>query len=74
MAKGAAFVSLDAYKLTGVQVIDRELGVGSGAVVIELDYMGHKCAGKRIHDVLLKRGGEDYRIATRRFSKKNAIF
>lgn len=70
MAKGAAFVSLDAYKLTGVQVTDRKLGVGSGAVVIELDYMGHKCAGKKIHDVLLKSGGEDYRIATHSFSKE----
>ena len=70
MAKGAAFVSLEAYKLTGVQETDRELGVGSGAVVVELDYMGHKCAGKRIHDVLLKVGGDDYRTAARSFSKE----
>ena len=70
MAKGAAFVSLDAYKLTGVHVTDRQLGVGSGAVVVELDYMGHKCAGKRIHDILLQVGGDDYRTAARQFSKE----
>ena len=70
MAKGAAFVSLDSYKLTGVQVTDRELGLGSAAVVIELEYMGHKCAGKKIHEVFLKSGGSDYLNAARRFSKE----
>ena len=70
MAKGAALVSLDIYKLTGVQVTDRELGIGSAAVVVELEYMGHKCAGKKIHEILLRSGGSDYRNATRRFSKE----
>lgn len=72
MAKGAAFVSLDPYKLTGVQVTDRELGLGSAAVVIELEYMGHKCAGKKIREVFLKSGGSDYlRLVG---LAKNAIF
>lgn len=70
MAKGAAFVSLDPYKLTGIDVTGRKLGSGSAAVVMELQYMGHKCAGKKIHDILLKSGGSDYLNATRRFSKE----
>ena len=40
------------YKLTEVTVTDRELGHGSYATVLELEYMGLKCAGKKIHDVL----------------------
>lgn len=43
-----AIASLDSYKLTGVHVTDRELGIGATSVVLELDYMGHKCAGKKI--------------------------
>ena len=48
------FDQLEAYKLKEVQVTDRELGHGSYATVLELDYMGLKCAGKKIHDELLK--------------------
>ena len=70
MAKGAAFVSLDSFKLTGVHVTDHELGLGSAAVVVELEYLGHKCAGKKIHDVLLRHGGSEYRDEIRRFSKE----
>ncbi len=66
----AAFVSLESYKLIGVIVTDHQLGVGSAAVVVELDYMGHKCAGKKIHDFLLKSGGSDYRSSSRSFSKE----
>ena len=42
------------YKLAGVEVSDRELGYGSYATVLELEYMGLKCAGKKIHDELLR--------------------
>ena len=70
MARGAAFVSLEPYKLTGVQLTGRELGIGSSATVIELEYMGLKCAGKKIHEALLKCGGSDYIDATRQFSKE----
>ncbi len=70
IASGAAFVSLESYKLIGVIVTDHQLGVGSAAVVVELEYMGHKCAGKRIHDFLLKSGGSDYRNSSRSFSKE----
>ena len=54
MAKGTAVVSLEPYKLTGVHVTNRKLGTGSSATVIELEYMGLKCAGKKIHEVLSK--------------------
>ena len=41
------------YKLIGVTVTDRELGRGSYATILELDYMGLKCAGKKIHEALI---------------------
>ena len=41
------------YKLTGVTVTDQELGHGSYATVLQLDYMGLKCAGKKIYEVLI---------------------
>ena len=63
-------MSLEPYKLTGVQLTDHELGLGSSATVIELEYMGLKCAGKKIHEILLKRGGSDYSDATHQFSKE----
>ena len=44
-------------RLTGVSVTDRELGYGSYATVLELEYMGRKCAGKKIHDELLSYTG-----------------
>ena len=52
----ANFTSIELYKLTGIQVTDRELGHGSYATVLELEYMGLKCAGKKIHELLLKQG------------------
>ena len=70
MARRAAFLSLEPYRLTGVQLTNRELGVGSSAIVIELKYMGMKCAGKKIHENLLKCGGSEYTDATRQFSKE----
>ena len=41
---------------------DRELGHGSYATVLELDYMGLKCAGKKIHELLLKQGDTSYTL------------
>ena len=70
MERRAAFLSLEPYRLTGVQLTNRELGVGSSAIVIELKYMGMKCAGKKIHENLLKCGGSEYTDATRQFSKE----
>ena len=65
MAARATFSGLDPYKLSGdeVRVTDRELGHGSYATVLELEYnMGLKCAGKKIHDMLLRQGDDTYVI------------
>ena len=70
MARRAALMSLEPYRLTGVQFTDRELGAGGSAIVIELTYMGMKCAGKRIHEHLLKCGGSEYTDVIRQFSKE----
>ena len=47
---------------------DRELGHGSYATVQELEYMGLKCAGKKIHEVLLRQGDNSYYV--RRFEEE----
>lgn len=65
-----AIASLDSYKLTGVQVTDRELGVGATSVVLELDYMGHKCAGKKITLRGVASTDPDRHNAVTRFSKE----
>ena len=55
MAMSKVFsTGFEAYKLTEVKVTDRELGYGSHATVLELEYMGQKCAGKKIHNELLR--------------------
>ena len=51
-----SFDELEAYKLNEIRVTDRELGHGSYATVLELEYMGLKCAGKKIHNELLRQG------------------
>ena len=56
------FTGLDEYKLTGVEVTDRILGRGAYATVVELEYMGLKCAGKKIHELLLEQGNTSYAI------------
>ena len=64
----ATFTGFDPYKLTGVRVTDQELGHGSYATVLELEYMGLKCAGKKIHELLLRQGDTSYTI--RRFEEE----
>ena len=64
----ATFTGFDPYKLTGVRVTDRELGHGSYATVLELEYMGLKCAGKKIHELLLRQGDDTYTV--RRFEEE----
>ena len=68
MAARATFIGFDAYKLNGVTVTDRVLGHGSYATVLELEYMGLKCAGKKIHELLLEQGGASYSV--RRFEEE----
>ena len=62
MAMRATFTGFDPYKLTGVRVTERELGYGSYATVLELEYMGLKCAGKKIHELLLRQGDISYTV------------
>ena len=64
----ATFTGFDPYKLTGVRVTDRKLGHGSYATVLELEYMGLKCAGKKIHELLLEQGDTSYTV--RRFEEE----
>ena len=56
------FTGLDPYKLSGINVTDRILGRGAYATVVELEYMGLKCAGKKIHELLLAQGNTSYAI------------
>ena len=68
--KAANFSSLSHYKLDHIRVTDRELGHGSYATVLELEYMGLKCAGKKIHNLLLTQPGRDVSYTVRRFEKE----
>ena len=58
----AVFTGFEAYKLTGVGVGEKELGHGSYATVLEVEYLGLKCAGKRIHELLQRQGDSTYTI------------
>ena len=58
----ATFSGFEEFKLTDVEVTDRELGHGSFATVIELNYLGLKCAGKKIHEILKKQGDASYSL------------
>ena len=60
LARQDSFRGFDPYKLTGVRVTDKVIGHGSYATVLELEYMGLKCAGKKIHDVLLNQDSSSY--------------
>ena len=66
--RAATFTGFDPYELTEVRVTDRELGHGSYATVLELEYMGLKCAGKKIHELLLRQGDTSYTV--RRFEEE----
>ena len=46
-------------RLSDVEETGRELGRGSYAAVVEVDYKGLKCAGKKIHRVLYEDGEGD---------------
>ena len=71
MARRGTFVGLDPFKLSRVIITDRELGRGAYAVVVEVEYMGLKCAGKKIHEMLLKQGELSYTV--RRFEEECKI-
>ena len=56
------FTKSESHKISKVKVTDHELGRGSYATVFEVRYKGQKCAGKKIHEALLKQGSESYPI------------
>ena len=58
----ATFSDLEPYKLSKVKFTDHELGRGSYATVVELNYKGQKCAGKKIHEILLTSGNDTYSV------------
>ena len=60
--KSESFKGLKCHKLTKVHVSDTILGHESYASVLEVEYMGLKCAGKKIHDALLQQGSSTYAI------------
>ena len=62
MAVKTLFAGLEPYKLAGVEVTNRELGHGSYATVVELRFMGLRCAGKKIHELLLRQGDTSYSL------------
>jgi serine/threonine protein kinase len=69
----AAFKGLEPYRLNGVTVTDEELGTGSYATVLKLDYLGLKCAGKKIHKVLLGEEADSMTYTVRRFKDECKI-
>lgn len=62
-----AFRGLEPYSLSGITVTDQILGTGSYATVFKLDYFGLKCAGKKIHELLLGLGSDAVTYTLRRF-------
>ena len=62
MAEKNLFSDFESYTLTQVQLTDNKLGHGSYATVMEVKYMGLKCAGKKIHEILLEQGDASYTI------------
>ena len=62
-----SFSGLDPFKLSGIQLTTNKLGTGAYASVYELDYWGLKCAGKKIHEMLLdldrQGGGATYALS-----------
>ena len=58
-----ARAALERYQLHGVRETGVELGRGSYAAVIEVDYKGMRCAAKKIYDILSAPGEGDRLVA-----------
>ena len=54
-----ARAALERYQLHGIRETGEELGRGSYATVIEVDFKGMRCAAKKIHSTLSQRGEGD---------------
>ena len=61
------YVGFESYRLSGVRLTEEELGRGSYAVVLRLEYRGLKCAGKQLYPVLYEQGVGD---TVRRFEEE----
>ena len=48
--------AFEQFTLRQIRITENELGHGSYAVVMELEYRGLKCAGKKLHGVLYEAG------------------
>ena len=70
MAVRADFSGFEPYELTDVHVTGRMLGHGAYASVLELEYMGLKCAGKKVHEILYIHEGYDNSYSVRRFEQE----
>ena len=68
-----AFKGLEPYSLNGITVRDEELGTGSYATVLKVDYLGLKCAGKKIHKVLLGEEANSMTYTVQRFKDECQI-
>ena len=68
----ASFSGLDRYRLTEIRKYkgDIKLGVGAYGIVWELEYMGLKCAGKEIHDILLNQDNDHNTYAIDRYAEE----
>lgn len=51
-----SFTGLDPYTLTEITIVDKNVEEGAYATTMNLEYLGLKCAGRRIHDSLLNDG------------------
>jgi serine/threonine protein kinase len=67
------FSSLEPYKLTRVELTGVKIGHGSYASIVEVNYMGLKCAGKTIYEVLLEQGEANYVYTVHHFKEECRI-
>ena len=58
-----ARAALERYQLHGIRETGEELGRGSYAAVIEVDFKGMRCAAKKIYSILSQRGEGDRLVA-----------
>ena len=61
VARGRA--ALKSCELLGVEETRKELGWGSFATVVEVNYLGLRCAGKKLHPVLVEGAGGELLVS-----------
>ena len=55
-AQEMSFTGMEPYRLKGVQITSEPFDNSSYAQVLDLEYMGLKCAGKKLNEELLDQG------------------